>query len=122
MQNTLLRTYTLNDLGISLPFPSRTYLKLHYIRITSKLVKVITNLDSSRVSGAGCIPVVVLEKCEPERLYILADLFYMSLNESCFPDCLKILSVVPVFMNVVERHTAKNHCCVSLFLYSYESL
>ena len=31
----------------------------------------------------------------------------MSLNESCFPDCLKILSVVPVFMNVVERHTAK---------------
>ena len=39
----------------------------------------------------------------------------MSLNESCFPDCLKISSVVPVFMNVVERHTAKNYCCVSLF-------
>ena len=39
--------------GISLPvFPSITNLKLHDISITPKMVKkVITNLDSSKVSG-----------------------------------------------------------------------
>ena len=58
----------LDDSGISLPvFPSRTNLKLHNISITPKMVrKVITNLDSSKVSGPDCIPVVVLKNCEPE--------------------------------------------------------
>ena len=58
----------LDDSGISLPvFPSRTNLKLHNISITHKMVKkVITNLDSSKVSGPYCIPVVVLKNCEPE--------------------------------------------------------
>ena len=58
----------LDDSGISLPvFPSRTNLKLHNIFITPKMVrKVITNLDSSKVSGPDCIPVVVLKNCEPE--------------------------------------------------------
>ena len=37
--------------------------------------KVITNLDSSKVSGPNCIPVVVLKNCEPELSYILAELF-----------------------------------------------
>ena len=70
----------LGDSGISLPvFPSRTNLKLHNISITPKMVKkVITNLDSSKASGSDCIPVVVLKKCEPELLYILAELFNVS--------------------------------------------
>ena len=106
----------LDDSGISLPvFPSRTNLKLHNISITPKMVKkVITNLDSSKASGPDCIPVVVLKNCEPELSYIRAKLFNKCLKESCFPDCWKVSSVVPVFKNVGERYTAKNYCPVSL--------
>ena len=51
---------------------------------------------------------------EPELSYILAELFNMCLKESCFPDCWKVSSVVPVFKNVGERSTAKNYRPVSL--------
>ena len=107
----------LDDSGISLPiFPSRTNLKLHNISITPKMLKkVITNLDSSKASGPDCIPVVVLKNCEPELSYILAKLFKKCRKESCFPECTKVSSVVPVFKNVGERSTAKNYCPVSLF-------
>ena len=105
----------LDDSGISLPvFPSRTNLKLHNISITPKMVKeVITNLDSSKASGPDCIPVVVLKNCEPKLSYMLAKLFNKCLKESCFPDCWKVSSVVPVFKNVGERSTAKNYRPVS---------
>ena len=104
----------LDDSGISLPvFPSRTNLKLHIISVTPKMVKkVITNLDLS--SGPDCISVVVLKNCEPEFSYILAELFNKCLKESCFSDCWKVSSVVPVFKNVGERSTAKNYHPVSL--------
>ena len=97
--------------GISLPvFPSRTNLKLHNISVTPKMVKkVIMNLDLSKASGPDCIPVMVLKSCEPELSYILADIFNKCLKESCFPDCWKVLSVVPVFKNVGDRSTAKNY-------------
>ena len=100
----------LEDSGISLPvFTSRTNLKPHNISITPKMVeKVITNLDSSKVSGPDCIPVVVLRNCEPELSYILAKLFNKCLQESCFPDYWKVSSLVPVFKNVGERSAAKN--------------
>ena len=106
----------LDDSGISLPFfPSRTNLKLHNISITPKMVKkVITNIDSSKASGPDCIPVVVLKNCEPELSYILAKLFNKYLKESCFLDCWKVSSVVPVFKNVGERSIAKNYHPVSL--------
>ena len=106
----------LDDSGVSLPvFPSRTNLKLHNISITPKMVrKVIMNLDLSKASGPNCIPVVVLKKCEPDLSYILAELFNKCLKESCFPDCWKVSSVVPVFKNVGERSTAKNYLPVSL--------
>ena len=106
----------LDDSGISLPvFPSRTNLKLHNIPITPKIVKmVITNLDSSKVSGPDCIPAVVLKNCEPELSYIPAKLFNNCLKASCFPVCWKVSSVVPVFKNVGERSTAKNYQPVSL--------
>ena len=76
--------------------------------------KVITNHDSSKVSGLDCIPVVVLKNCEPELSYILTKLFSKCLKESCFLDCWKVPSVVPVFKNVGERSTAKNYRPVSL--------
>ena len=92
-QNYLLKTFPrtliLDESGISLPvFPSRTYLKLHNISITPKMVKkVIKNLHSSKASGPDCIPVVVLKNCVPELSSILAELFNMCLKEFCFPDC-----------------------------------
>ena len=106
----------LDDSGISLPvFPSRTNLKPHSISVTSKMVrKVIINLDLSKASGPDCIPVVVLKNCELELSYILAELFNKCVQESCFPDCWKNSSVVPVFQNAGERSTAKNYHPVSL--------
>ena len=73
------------------------------------------NLDLSKASSSDCIPVVVQKNCEPELCYILAELFNKCLKESSFPDCWKILSVVPVFKNVGERSTPKNYRSVSLF-------
>ena len=90
-------------------------LKLHNISVTSKMVnKVTMNLDLSKASGPDCIPVVFLKNCEPEPSYILAKLFNKCLKESCFPDCWKVSSVVPVFKNVGERSTAKNYRPVSI--------
>ena len=57
---------------------------------------------------------MVLKNCESERFYILAKLFNNCLKESCFPDCLKVSSVVPVFKNVRERSAAKDYDPVSL--------
>ena len=83
------------------------------------------NLDSSKVSGPDCIPVVVLKICEPELLYILADLFNMCLKESCFPCCWKVSLVVPVFKNVWERSTTENEhpvCLLTLVGKVFEKL
>ena len=92
----------LDDSGISLPvFPSKTNLKLHNISVTPKMVrKVVLNIDLSKASGPDCIPVVVLKNCELELSYILSVLFNKCHKESCFPDCWKFSSVVPVFKNV----------------------
>ena len=94
----------LDDPGISLPvFPSRSNLKLHNIYVTPKMVrKVIMNLDLSKASGPDCIAVWVLKNCEPELSYI-AEFFNKCLKESCFPDCWKVSSLVPVFKNLGER-------------------
>ena len=75
--------------------------------------RVVKNLDLSKASGPDCIPVVVLKNCEPELSYILAELFNKCLKGSCFPDCWKLSSVVPVFRNVWERSTTKNYRPVS---------
>ena len=72
------------------------------------------NLDSSKASGPGIIPVVALKNCEPELSYILVEPFNICMKESCFPDCWKFSLVVPVFKNVGERSTARNYRPVSL--------
>ena len=76
--------------------------------------RVIMNLDLSKASCPDCIPVVVLKNCKPELSYILAELLNKCLKNSCFPDCWKVSSVVPVFKSVGERSTAKNYRPVSL--------
>ena len=78
------------------------------------------NLDLSKASGPDCIPVVVLKNCEPELSYILAELFKKCLKESCFPDCWKVSSVVPVFENVGERSTTT--ALLVFFLWLVKSL
>ena len=104
-------------------FPSRTNLKLHNISVIPKMVrKVVMNLDLSKASGPDCIPVVVLNHCETELSYILAELFNKCLKESCFPDCWKVSSVVPVFKNAGERSTPKNYHPVAFFLWLVKSL
>ena len=81
--------------------PSRTNLKPHNIFVTPKMVKkVILNLDLSKTLGPDCILVVVLKSCEPELSYILAEFFNKCLKESCYPDCWKVSSAIPVFKNV----------------------
>ena len=57
---------------------------------------------------------VVLRNCEPELSYILTELFNKCLKESCFQDCWKVSSVVPVFKNIGETSAAKNYHLVSL--------
>ena len=110
------KSSNIDDSGISLPvFPSRTNLKLHNISVTPKMVKeVIMNLDSSKASDPDCIPLVVLRNCEPELSDIPVELFNKCLKESCFPDCWRLLLVVPVFKNIGERSTSKNYHRVSL--------
>ena len=110
------KNLNLNDSVISLPiFPYRTNLKLHNISTTPQMIrKVMKNLDLAKASGPDCIPVVVIKNFEPELSYIIAELFNKCLKKSCFPDWLKVSSVVPVFKKSGERSTAKYYCSVSL--------
>ena len=110
------KNYNSNDSRISLPlFPSRTNLKLNNISITPKMVKkLIMNLDLLKASGANCILVVVLKNCKPELSYILVELWNKCLKKYCFPDCLEVSLVAPVFKNVGEWFTAKSYHPVSL--------
>ena len=74
---------------------------------------VIMNLDLSKAFGLDCIQVAVLKNCEPELSYVLAELLSKCLKESCFPDCWKLSTVIPVFNNVGERSTTKNYRVLS---------
>lgn len=96
-------------------FPSRTDVPLHTLRITPKSVaKVIASLDSSKASGPDNIPVIVMQKCSPELSSILSKLFNKCMRESCFPDCWKTASVIPVFKNNGERSDPQNYRPISL--------
>ena len=76
--------------------------------------KVVMNHNLSKAFDPDCISVVVLNNCEPELSYILAELFSKCLKKSCFPNYLKVSSVVPAFKNVGERSTPKNYSPISL--------
>ena len=124
-QNYLLKTFLqtlIFDIYLSF-FSSRTNLKLHNISVTLKMVKkVMTNLDSSKASGPDCIPVVILKNCEPELLYVLAELFNICLKESCFPHCWKVSLVILVFKNVGKGLLLKTTALLVFFLWLIKSL
>ena len=79
-----------------------------------RVEKVIPNLDLSNAFAPGCIPLVVLQNCEPELSYIIVELFNKCMKESYFPGCWEVSSVLPVFRNAGERFIAKNYRPVSL--------
>ena len=110
--------------GISLRvFSSRTNLKLHNISITSKMVKkVIRDLDSSKVSGPDCIPVALLENCEPDRSSILAEHFNTCLKESCFPDYWRIHQWSVYFRMFGKGLLLKSAAVLVFFLWLVKSL
>ena len=80
------------------------------------------NFDFSKASGPDYIPVVVLKNYELELSYILAELFNKCLKESCFPDCWKVSSVVPVFKNIGKRLLLKTTVLLVFFLWLVKSL
>ena len=84
--------------------------------------KVMTNLDSSKACGPDCIPVVILKNCEPELLYVLAELFNICLKESCFPHCWKVSLVILVFKNVGKGLLLKTTALLVFFLWLIKSL
>ena len=102
-----------DESGIPLPaFPSRTYLKLHNIHGTPKLVKVITNLNLiNKVSGPDCIPVVVLKNCAPELSFILAEGIVF-----------KPVLLNPVFNIVGDRPMSRLTVLLLFFLWLVKSL
>lgn len=107
---------TLNDKDCPLPnFPKRTNISFSEVSVTPKLVsKAISQLEMGKASGPDEIPVVVLKNCAPELSFILSRLFNMCLQESVFPDCWKVSSVVPVFKNSGEKSDPKNYRPISL--------
>ena len=74
---------------------------------------MITNLDLSKASWPGCIPLAVLKNCGPEISYILAELFNLYLKESYFPDW-KVSMVFFVFKNIRESTAAENYYPLSV--------
>ena len=111
----LSKNFNLDDSGIFFTlFSSRTNLQVHSISVTPEMVKkVITNLNSSKVFGPDCIPVVVLKNCEPELSYRPAELFSIFHKESSVSDYWTVSLVVYAIKNVGERSTAKNYHPVS---------
>ena len=110
----------LDDSDISVPVsPSITNLKLHNVSVTPKMVKKV--IDSSKASVPDCIPAIVLRNCEPEFSYILAELFNMCLKVYCFPDCLKVSSVILLFKNV-GKGLLKTAAQLVCFLWLVKSL
>ena len=109
----------LDDSGIFLTVsPSRKNLKLH-ISVTPKVIKVVTDLNSSNVSGPDCILVMVLKNCVPEHLHILIELSNLCLKESCFPGHCKVSSVVSVLETVGERSKATTTTPLVFFFCGY---
>ena len=53
-------------------------------------------------SGHNCIPVGGLNDWELKHLHRLAELFYMCLKESCFPDYCRVSSAALAFKSVGE--------------------
>ena len=84
--------------------------------------KVIINLHLSKTSGYDCIPVVVLKNGESELSSIIAEFFNKFFKDSCFPDCWKVSSVIPVFKNVGKGQLLKTTALLVFILWLVKSL
>ena len=85
--------------------------------------KVIMNLDLSKAFSPDSIPLVVLKNCEPKLSYILAELFKKKcLKKSCFPDCWKVSSVVPVLRMLGNGLQLETTALLVFFLWLVNSL
>ena len=107
---------TLSDKDSTLPhFQKRTNVSFSEVRVTPRLVaEAISQLEIGKASGPDEIPVVVLKNCAPELSFILSHIFNMCLQESVFPECWKVSSVVPVFKNSGDQSDPKNYRPISL--------
>ena len=74
--------------------------------------KVVTNFDSPKAYGPDCISAV--EEIWAWTLIHTAELFNKCWKESCFPDCSKVSSVIPVFKIIGKSSIAKCYHLVSL--------
>ena len=78
--------------------------------------KIITNLDSPKAFGPGCIPVMVPKIFDPKISYILAEFFNIYLKEPCFRNFWKTSLMVPVFKNVGKGLQLKTTALLVFFL------
>ena len=79
---------------------------LNNISMTHKMVKAVTDLDSSTASSPDCIPVVLENKYETLRL-----------KKTCFSDCWYVLHVVFMVKKVEERFVTKMYKPLVAFLF-----
>ena len=87
---------------------------MHSTPITLKLVKrFITDLNSLKVFGPDCFPVLLVKHCGTELSCILAKFSNICLKKCCILDWWKVVSVITVFKNVWERCMTKNFCWIS---------
>ena len=84
--------------------------------VTPKMVaKVISHLDTSKVSGPDRIPAIVLNPmCSPELSSILSKLYSLCITHSVFPSNRKLASVVPVFKGSGAKSDPSNYRPISL--------
>ena len=84
--------------------------------------KDIMNLDLSKLSGPARLPVVVLNKCEPELSYKLVELFNKCLKEFCLPDCCKVHQWSPYLRMLRKVLQLKTTARPVFFLWLVKSL
>ena len=77
--------------------------------------KSIADLDSTKLSNADYIYLVVLKNYELVLSYITTDLFNISMTKLHFLDCWKVSYVTPLFHNVEIISMAKKYMPFTLF-------
>ncbi|CAE1315900.1 unnamed protein product [Acanthosepion pharaonis] len=68
----------------------------------------------NKASGGDGIPAIVLKKCAPGLAPALSKLYNYCLKESCFLDCWKSSSIIPVFKNSGDPSDPSNYRPISL--------
>ena len=69
---------------------------------TAEIHKIIMALKSHRSMGPDGIPSEVLKHCSTVLSKQLANLIKESFSQGCFPNCLKLANVVPVYKSDIK--------------------